>query len=193
METMVQTQTQDHDQSDEAINAMMWAFVAEHYDSITEWCTRAARGNETQAEELFSDQVLRMLPDLLRRWDRVRPFFYYAKSYFGFHLTKWVRRANTRRTREGSYDAFENFDVEDTSDSNLNELERSEYLNLLLDELNPIDRIIVYRTVVLGETSRELESIVPYAWTTICTRKTHALNKLKRIAIERGYSELFLD
>lgn len=170
---------------EEQIKQIMWNFVAEHMDDIMWWCRKAAKYDENYAEELFSDEVLRMLPGCIERWDRIRSFFVYARSYFFLHLKK--KAAIRAMKRMSSYDAIENYNIGDKRSGNeLNDVDNKEYIQLLLNHLNEVDRVIVYRSVVLGETTRQIAQVVPYGYTTIALKLKIALSKLREIAESNG-------
>ena len=69
-----------------------WEIIEEHRELLTKLCRKAAHGNRQLADELFSDEVIRMMPNLIERYDGVRPFINYLSSYFRLHLRKIVKR-----------------------------------------------------------------------------------------------------
>lgn len=166
--------------TNEQVNTLMWQFVSQHYKDIDKWCMRAARGRRSMADDLFSDEVIRMLPGLIERWDQVRPFYYYARKYFSMHLYKKVRQKERAMQRTESYCAFNNLKLEDKR--KVNDPDDAEYVQLLLSHLSDIDRTIVYRSVVLGHTTREIAEDIPYSYTSIASRLNKALQQLKDLA-----------
>lgn len=163
--------------SEEQIKVLMWSFVADNYDEINKWCKRAAHGDAAYADELFSDEVLRMMPALIGRWDQVRPFFIYARSYYRMHLSKKSRQRTKKRQRTQSYSSLENFNVPDKH--HVNDPDDAEYVQSLLARLSEVDRTIVYRSVVLGHTTREIADDLPYSYTSIAGRLNRALEELR--------------
>lgn len=168
----------------EQINTLMWAFISDNYKDIDKWCMRAARGRRTVADELFSDEVVRMMPALISRWDQVRPFYVYARKYFSMHLYKKVRQKDKREQRTVSYCALEGYNIEDKH--TVNDPDNAEYVQSLLSQLSEVDQTIIYRSVVLGHTTREIAEDLPYSYTSIASRLTKALQQLKDLASDNG-------
>lgn len=161
----------------EQINTLMWAFISQHYQEINAWCMRAARGKRVLADELFSDEVIRMMPALISRWDQVRPFYYYARKYYRMHLFKKVRQKEKAQQRTESYCVFDGFNLEDKR--KVNDPDNAEYVQSLLAQLSDVDQTIVYRSVVLGHTTREIADDLPYSYTSIASRLNKALQQLR--------------
>lgn len=164
---------------------LMWAFVAEHYADLFRWCVRAARGDTRYAEELFSDEVLRMLPGLVERWDGKRSFYSYAKSYFFLHLRKKAILRNKRRLV--SFELLTGFNP--AASDERNSVDDKEYVEQLMSCLSTIERIIVYRSIVLGETTRELAEDLPFSWTNISRKLSRALSLMRAKALEMQQHE----
>jgi RNA polymerase sigma factor (sigma-70 family) len=170
------------DLSDDEAMSLMWKFIETHYIDIISWCKRAARGNPHLAEELFSDEVLRMMPNLIKRWDQTRPFYTYARSYFFLHL----RKKAISRQKKAHKQLDENFAGMKCSEVDVNSLEATEYTDWLLDCLSPVDKFIVKNVVMKGLTLREVSELVPYTYTAVHMRLKRSLELLREQAGTRG-------
>lgn len=151
--------------TDEVISAAMWAYVAERYTQLMAMCMKAARYDQQYAEELFSDEVLRMLPGLIERWDGVRSFHMYASSYFSLHLRKIAARKiksyGTHASLETleSVDGWEPVDVESAEISRgerTTEFEVADTVRELLSRLTPEEQLVIRLTKMKDWTYRQV-------------------------------------
>lgn len=166
------------DETDDVIAAAMWAYVAQYHAQLTRMCLKAARGDEQYAEELFSDEVLRMLPNLIERWDGVRSFHAYASSYFSLHLRKiFYRKQNKQHSSIEQMREQAGWDVE-TLDLE-SKLEVDDLVESLLSRLDPIERVVICLTKMHSYSYREVATKLHKSHGFVAKVVQEAMRKLR--------------
>lgn len=169
---------------------MLWSVVAAHGEKFMILCRKAA-GNEHDAEALFSDEVLRMLPARIRTWDGSRPFINYAANYFALHLRKIVARQRAKQV--SSYDDHEAklLSIADPGFGNgstvLKQSAIVEAVQLLLEDLTVQERIVVWQSWAEGVPIRQVADIVSWSPTAVQVKLTKLRPKLLAMLKEMGF------
>lgn len=167
--------------SDEVLNTAMWAYVGQHYDTLWKMCLKASRGDENVAEELFSDEVLRMMPGLIERWDGIRSFHIYACKYFSLHLRKTAAKRINNRLQSVEY-LREAVGFDAPADERENSLEVTDTIRHLLECLNDMEKLLVMMTKMQGYSYREAGAKIGKSYGYVAKVVNEALNKLRKEA-----------
>lgn len=169
----------------------MWQVIAQHGPSLMVLCRRAA-GNESDAEALFSDEVLRMMPGRIRNWDGKRPFLHYIRNYFALHLRKIVARR--RKKQPSSVDDHE-AKMLSIVDTRINrngtytiDPAIEEAVHIIMESLpSTIEKIIVWQSWAEGRTIREVADIVSWSPTSVQVKLTKLRPVLLQLLQKAGY------
>lgn len=151
----------------------MWDFLVEHRKSLMAMCKKWARGDSQFAEDLYSDEVLRMMPKVYDRWDPTRgPLKNYAFGYFKLHLMK---TAAIRLKKRDSISEL--MDTEVVKQENT--VARSEIIDILDTALPSDVRFIVIMVAINGYTYREVAERLGFSAGFICKMYNEGLQALK--------------
>lgn len=153
-----------------------WEVIEEHRALLVKLCKKAAHGNAQLADELFSDEVIRMMPSLIERYDGVRPFINYLSSYYRFHLRKIVKRKEIKAQHELQYS-----DIDDpvTIANHADRCEVVDHVEVCLSCLNEKQRIVVEACYLHGMTYREVATQLGCSHAYIVCIMAAAMRKMR--------------
>lgn len=162
----------------------VWTTIEEHKPLLMKMCRKAAHGDMQRAEELFSDEVIRMMPALLERYDGVRPFINYMSAYFRFHLRKIQRRVDLRAQQQTSYSDCHDLNSIDGAHSqqtanHADRIEVVDHVEACLDCLNEKQRFVVVHCYLKGQTYREVAAQLGCSHAYIVCIMAAAMRKMK--------------